>query len=92
MIVRCPNCHAVMVSCDRCRRPALLSAEELAGDGGGDPEFPVLPRLMLSWIHLPEEGLLCADCSSPAEITEWMARNVRIEAILSGDDQVPPDP
>jgi hypothetical protein len=90
VIVRCPNCGATMVRCDRCGRPALIGEEELEAmrTDDGDQELPVMVPLMIGWIDTVEAGTLCDDCSTTGEVVEWMDRGSRIEEVLFGSGEV----
>lgn len=62
-----------VIRCARCGCPSPVDVLEFEGDGGGDPSL--LPVLIPpdGWLGDPDgDGLLCADCGEPDEITEWM--------------------
>ncbi len=60
--------------CARCRRPAPIAPDELAGDDGGDPS--VLPVLVPppGWLPDPhdEDRIICRPCATDeAELDEY---------------------
>lgn len=66
--------------CARCRRPAAIDPEELIGDGGGDPSLLTVLSPPDGWIGDPDDdGLVCGDCATPEEISDWMEQMAVLE-------------
>ncbi len=77
--------------CVRCRRPAPVDADQLVGPEAGDPSLlPVLP-VPEGWLGDSDgDGLVCGDCATPQQISDWMAGaeliEPLVEAMLEDDD------
>lgn len=69
-----------MITCARCDRPADIDEAELATDGGGDPSLLPVLTPPDGWIGDPDgDGIVCGDCATPDEITQWMESSEIIE-------------
>lgn len=69
------------VHCPRCGLPCPVRLDP--GDGGGDPSL--LPILIPpdGWLGDPGDangGVICGDCATTHEISEWMAQAAFVES------------